>query len=334
MWSQMKAMLQRVKWRASLFALALFLLGTSEIYATLFARPNASAPPAFATGFTAREGYSKVLLMKYRDATAPPSIDFLNGMDADLLTEYQAVDLAYVAQNIMDTLRSRAMALGVPMQIRDDFDVISTYPRIDARLGLARSAPDKTPDPPYATNAYGLYLVQFMGPIKEDWMAEVRSMGVVFVQYYPYNALVVAGRPSVMPQVASLPFIQFCEQWHTFLKPVIGLSPDVLTIRIDVAITADTPALVERLSALSLRGVKTYKANDVELAIIGDFDPPRWETIKREPLVFFITALSSIAPSGPGAPPPSAPANIPTLGPHLLAALCLVIAAVALLRMR
>src|SRR5262245_58063201 len=78
------------------------------------------------------------------------------------------------------------------------------------------------------STAPGLQLVQFVGPIKPEWLAELRNLGVRPVQYIHSNAYLVwadaAGRTALERLLVSGGFVQFIGPHHPFFK----LGPSLL----------------------------------------------------------------------------------------------------------
>ena len=56
----------------------------------------------------------------------------------------------------------------------------------------------------YPDNVDGYYIVQFSGPIREEWKQDVRDTGAVIYDYIPNNAFVVRMSTTVKSQVESL----------------------------------------------------------------------------------------------------------------------------------
>lgn len=72
----------------------------------------------------------------------------------------------------------------------------------------------------------GLYLVQFVGPIKDDWLGELRAQGVKIVTYVPNNAYIVQGDAVSGANLTSLRnrgFVQFLGDY----EPGFRLSPSL-----------------------------------------------------------------------------------------------------------
>ena len=64
----------------------------------------------------------------------------------------------------------------------------------------------------------GLYLVQYEGPMRDEWYAELEALGTKFVQHVPMNAYVVALPPASVGRLESLaqraPYVQFAGEYE------------------------------------------------------------------------------------------------------------------------
>lgn len=76
-------------------------------------------------------------------------------------------------------------------------------------------------------NAAQLWLVQFIGPIKSEWLNDLRQMGLELVSYLPTNAYVVWGSGKVLTELEALErkrsYVQFSGPYH----PAYRLAPDL-----------------------------------------------------------------------------------------------------------
>jgi hypothetical protein len=77
----------------------------------------------------------------------------------------------------------------------------------------------------------GLYVVQFIGPIRDSWFKELEQTGVEIITYVPHNAYVVfAGEQAageLMKMKASSPFVQ----WMGDYQPAYKLTPGLQAAR-------------------------------------------------------------------------------------------------------
>jgi cysteine-rich repeat protein len=103
------------------------------------------------------------------------------------------------------------------LSVRDDLDQIFLRSRT---IDTTRPVPPVPPDLALAPSAAPqLYLLQFAGPVKEEWLAEVRSQGnVQVVSYLPSNAYLVRADGAAVEGLRSLitreTFLQFLGAYH------------------------------------------------------------------------------------------------------------------------
>ena len=120
---------------------------------------------------------------------------------------------------------AQAGALPDQATVRDDFDLIrSAGTVIDTRRGAATVPADLR----QARVGDGqFWLVQFVGPVKDDWIAGIRDIGLQPVVYMPNNAYVVFGGGSSLARLdqiaATSPVIQWAGEYH----PAYRLAPQV-----------------------------------------------------------------------------------------------------------
>jgi len=113
-------------------------------------------------------------------------------------------------------------------------------------------------DPAAAGEQTTVHLVQFIGPVQEDWKAAVENLGANFYGYIPDFAFLVRMAPGVESQVSELPFVRWHGPYHASYRVAPSLQSD-LAARTDagpVALVvqtlpdADFDSLSSRISAL------------------------------------------------------------------------------------
>ncbi len=107
----------------------------------------------------------------------------------------------------------------------------------------------------------GFRLVQFLGPIKDEWLTEVESTGAAVLQYYPNNAYLVWADPEQTLQLASLKVVRWSGLFHTAYKLNAGLVERSGTIsNIDVMFynNGDISATLEALTRLGAKIIQAY----------------------------------------------------------------------------
>ena len=127
---------------------------------------------------------------------------------------------SYVLLRISPRALERARAFGLDAEIVDERIGMGAY-----RFDPERSSPaipdglaerETGPDPRY-------YIVQFRGPIRDEWVADARRSGVEPVQYVPENALIVRATPAQMAVAGRGPAVR----WSGLFHPAYKLSRDL-----------------------------------------------------------------------------------------------------------
>ena len=109
----------------------------------------------------------------------------------------------------------------------------------------------------------GFRLVQFRGPVKDEWLVKIGALGVDILQYYPNNAFLVWSTPEQDKSSLDQAFIR----WTGLFHPAYRISPELSGYqgRVDnVAITFYNDGHIEqtlaRLNALGGRYFQHYPA--------------------------------------------------------------------------
>jgi PKD repeat protein len=228
--------------------------------------------------------------------------------------------------------RDALAASGLP--VRDEYALIPLNGRLldgtrPDELLTALPADERlplTPDGRLDRDA-GLYLVQFVGPVHDDWLAALRATGVSVVQYMPMNAYVVAGTGDVVERLSTLgksaDFVQHLGVWEPGFRmtPTIRQWADDLQ-GVPVPITVqlvDRSGLRGLLDALAVTGdVSLVRSVGPYVNVDVDLDAALLPALARQPQVFAIEQrgikqrlderqgqivagnISGSAPSGPG----------------------------------
>jgi Subtilase family/Viral BACON domain len=184
----------------------------------------------------------------------------------------------------------RAQLQALPLSIQDNMNLIAlngyildttnpdaTYSQLPADLrkpdiadALARGIQPQG----------GLYIVQFVGPIKDAWLDALKATGVQVVSYIASNAYIVRANSTAASLVMSLlkqnPAVQFVGDY----EPAFRLSPglhaargkagDVIDITVQVVDGPDAKDTIANLTALANEFVQSYRVlnyHNVELKI-------------------------------------------------------------------
>jgi hypothetical protein len=255
-----------------------------------------AATTAFAA--SAKGGFTKALLFRQPNASEPASI-LLPGLDGDVLQDYSLSTLVRVPSNALASLVDRAKRQPLEIEPHDEFDKIYSGGNvIDARLGTVASIPGAKVRAPYLSG-FGAYVVQFIGPIVEDWFSRLRSVGAVVGQYLPYNACIVAADVGVTSKIAALPFVQFVDVMHPFLKPsiVVPTGSGKEEWQIEIVDAPDALITIAHLRALSERDGVVSRFSPSELRFEGTFETRMLPAVLDDPLVIAVAHTPHLAPS-------------------------------------
>lgn len=184
--------------------------------------------------------------------------------------------------------------------LRDDLDLVSLNGwLVDGRVGEPKDLPAARRQEPAAFDEQ-LYLVQFVGPTKDEWLSRIeRREDARVVAYLPNGAFVVYGSPAFWLRASSYPTRPGSPvQWAAVYHPAYRISPylDEAIERGDAAIDVviqlveheGTEATVARLESDALARI----AEDVSLAGMRDVrlrvPASRIEAIAALPDVFYV----------------------------------------------
>ncbi len=151
---------------------------------------------------------------------------------ARLISDRGAVRLLEVTSRQHDQL----IASRTDVDSRDDYN----------RILLNSGAIDTTNLRPEAEEAGGerLYLIQFAGPILQEWRSALDSSGVRVVSYIPYNTYLVLGTTNALLQASEGPGVQWASPYTSQLKVAAGMNAASAVGRRRGAAAATEPALV------------------------------------------------------------------------------------------
>ncbi|WP_164997839.1 S8 family serine peptidase, partial [Methanolobus psychrotolerans] len=107
-------------------------------------------------------------------------------------------------------------------------------------------------------SAYGYYIVQFEGPIREEWKSEVQNTGAEFFDYVPDNAFVLRMNVNERDLVESLEFVHWTGEYlpeYKYTSEVVNLvdtsiqsgSGEVIDLLIFLFDPDESPEVVARI---------------------------------------------------------------------------------------
>jgi hypothetical protein len=131
--------------------------------------------------------------------------------------------------------QKQAVASRSSVKAHDDFDVVQL--RGGTSINTVAGAPAvATNVQQIKSSGKQLWMVQFVGPIKQAWLARLRKMGIEVVAYMPNNAYVVwldGGQLTQLEQQAKAdPTVQWTGAYH----PAYRIAPTLQTAKVAQAV--------------------------------------------------------------------------------------------------
>ncbi|HSP17090.1 MAG TPA: S8 family serine peptidase [Thermoanaerobaculia bacterium] len=245
------------------------------------------------TAATLSDGRKALLLFKQPNASAAATIV---DDSTTVLEEYQTFTLLSVPKSSSDTLISRAQQAGVTLSFHDEFDTLNLPGAVvDTRLGLAGLPGERIA--PYEKGKYGLYVLQFTGPVRKEWLDSIAAVGGIVVDSIPVNGYLLALTPEMAAGLSKDGLIQFLEPFHPFLKAasVDALQSDLQPVLVDFA---EAPGLSDALAEVNLilRG-STRRRNRSGYYLFGYLQPKDAAQILRNPLVIGVHEVPRVIAS-------------------------------------
>jgi subtilase family serine protease len=162
--------------------------------------------------------------------------------------------------SVVSTAQQPAPSSGAPIRLR-----AGTF--TPAR-GEALSVPSDLAGAPARAGVRGEFLVQFAGPVQDQWKAALASGGADVLEYVPDFAFRVRATPDVAARLRQLPFVSWVGPYQPAykLQPGLAGTPEGLFI-VRVEPGADASAVE---AALAAAGTRVSRRGDRLLLVRGD----------------------------------------------------------------
>lgn len=166
----------------------------------------------------AKRGWTKVELTRADGNSGPFPSNVLAGFGAEPVADYGAFAIVSVPQGAVDAATQHAAKHGIRVRMRDELDMIHLPgASVDAREGITDGPPGKIIRE-YPPRKPGLFVLQFIGPVRGEWIAELEKLGWTLSRYIPNDAYLVVGQPELMGRTRQLAFVQWLDFFHPYQK--------------------------------------------------------------------------------------------------------------------
>jgi Subtilase family/Ig-like domain CHU_C associated len=166
----------------------------------------------------ARRGWTKLELSPVDGVSKPAPAALLKRFDAELIADYGGYSIVAVPKGIVAALEAQANQEDIRVRVRDDLDVLELPgASVDAREGI-RGVPAEKLAREYPAGRPGVFVLQFSGPPRAEWIAEVQALGWTLSRYIPANGYLAVGTPELSGRTRRLPFVQWLDVYHPYQK--------------------------------------------------------------------------------------------------------------------
>ncbi|HEY5538849.1 MAG TPA: S8 family serine peptidase, partial [Thermoplasmata archaeon] len=156
--------------------------------------------------------------MQYVRVDVPLAESASLGPGVEVVERYEGFVVARATEDAVARLSGR----GITVVQEDLFSLRVNGYAFDTRLPVQVPAALAAAS---LVEGYGYEIVQFHGPVKDEWRWTLEGYGPQVVAYIPNNAYLVRVTPAQLAAVRELPQVQWTGAYH----PAFRISPDLLT---------------------------------------------------------------------------------------------------------
>lgn len=170
----------------------------------------------------ARRGWTKLELSRADGSNGPVPAALLTRFGAEVIGDYGAYTIVSVPKGIVTALEAQARKDNIRVRGRDDLDVLYLPgATVDVREGISGVPADKLARE-YPPGRPGTYVLQFIGPLRNEWIAQVEALGWrLLSRYVPNNGYLIVGTPDLVGRTRQLPFVQWLDFYHPYQKGAV-----------------------------------------------------------------------------------------------------------------
>jgi|GEM_PF-1643029 len=211
-------------------------------------------------GAAARSGWTKIELTAIGGNGIPA--DLLARFGAEPIADYGSYTIAYAPAGIVGALKTQAAREGVRVRGRDELDRLQLPGgEVDTREGIKGVAGARLAQS-YPAGKGGLFVLQFVGPPRPEWLSELQSLGWTLSRYVPNNGYLVIGAPELAPRTRALAYVQWLDFYHPYQKaaflPGDGATRDLL---FELPAGAASETGVEAIRALAVGKIDVQRGS-------------------------------------------------------------------------
>ena len=232
---------------------------------------------------TAKRGWTKIELT----GSIPP--DLLTRFGAEAVADYGEFAIAYAPRGVVEALTAHAAKAQVRVRVRDELDVLNLPgAALDAREGINDVPPQKLTRA-YPRGRRGLFVVQFVAPLRNPWIAELESMGWTFSRYIPNNGYILVGPAELVARTRQLDFVQWLDFFHPYQKAAFLARDGALHDQLfELPAGADSVSGVEAIRAVAEGDIHVQRGS-VDTRVYAHMSDAAAEELLRHEMIISVS---------------------------------------------
>jgi beta propeller repeat protein len=133
----------------------------------------------------------------------------------NVIEEYKSFYLVKASDSQIQVLRAKEIS---SYPLLDNSIIVLNSIQFDSEMGEPELDPRLTINDNEEGYTYGYYIVQFIGPVKEEWKTEIEEKGVKIYDYIPENSFIVKMDNGLRDKLDSMRIVQWIGDFHPEYK--------------------------------------------------------------------------------------------------------------------
>ncbi len=123
------------------------------------------------------------------------------------------------------------------------------------------------------------YILQFDGPVMQEWKQGLKDAGVEFFSYIPENAFIVKIDPKMVNSMLFRPHVQYIGPYRPEYKTPASLDNKVSTVTSSTAMLATVPSITLRVKLFDREPIRPVRNRLIKLGAIEQQEVIKGKTV-------------------------------------------------------
>lgn len=235
------------------------------------------------------EGVKAFVSVAGKDVAAPSAE--LMQLGASVLHQYESFTLVSIPEPSLIQFRFGAEERGYAIEVQEDLDTLylpgDTLKAEGFRTGLESETE-------HSDTEYGLYLVQFVGPLVPQWVTALEKAGARLITAIPRNGYLIAAKDAA--PVAAAVGVQWVGPFIAAHKHSVETFPGRRQLDIEIADVDGSDAVIAELADKSSAALSVRRYGNEVVATV-EVDPITAAGALQHPLIIGVHGRTTSTPS-------------------------------------